>query len=90
MHKKNRQNAGFSLLYKLIDRFVKIFQSLIITGFHSIYNAVVDVILKDHFTDVIDGGTHSCDLDQNLTAVPSAFNHGPNGFHMTNCAVHAV
>ena len=80
--------ADKSRLRRMIDSYG--IPRLIITGFHSIYNAVVDVILKDHFTDVIDGGTHSCDLDQNLTAVPSAFNHGPNGFHMTNCAVHAV
>ena len=57
----------FLLLFEeLVDGDRKILQHLAVTAFNGIDNAVVDVILKDHLADIIDGRSDGRKLDEHL------------------------
>lgn len=78
------------LLDKFIDGIIQIFQYLIVSAFDGIYKAMADVILQNDFADIVDGRADGSNLNQNLTAVSSVFDHSFDSFHMTDGAVHAV
>lgn len=51
---------------------------------------MVDVILEDDLANVVDGGTHGCDLDQYFAAVPAVLDHIAHGFQMSDGTIETV
>ena len=55
-----------------------------ISGLHRVYNTVLDVILQDDLSGVVDGGFYGRKLDQHFAAVSPVLHHPSDGFQMAD------
>ena len=78
------------LLNKAIDRFIQFFYFLYIARFDCFYKAVLDVILQNHLSGIVDRRFHCRKLNQHLAAVTAILHHPLDRLHMSDHAGEAV
>ncbi len=71
-----------NLLNELIDRVVELLESSCIVSLDRIDHAGREMLLEDDSADRIDSGLYSRELDQDLRAVSSVFDHTLGGLHV--------
>lgn len=81
--RKTRQKPGKGSFHKFINGTAKIINGILITFSHRIHHAVAKMILQNHLSGVINGGTNRSQLNQHLRAVVSFLYHP---FHLLQMA----
>lgn len=70
--------------YKFINGLTETVDGGLIALLHRVDDTVLNVILENHFADIIDGGADSGNLHQYLGAVPAFFYHLFNRFQVAD------
>lgn len=78
------------LFDEFIDGVLEIIETFFVAGLYRVNDAMGDVFFEDEFTDIVDGRTHSGDLNQDFAAVASVGDHIAHGFHMADGPIHTV
>jgi hypothetical protein len=78
--------GGLMLFHVFFDGLAQIFDGLLIAFAGSINNAVLQVILQNHFAGVIDGGAYGGNLNQYFGTVATFFDHALDRLQMADGA----
>lgn len=82
--RKTRQKPEKGLFHKFINGTAKIIDGIFIAVSHRIHHAVAKMILQNHLSGVVNGGTNRSQLNQHLGTVVSFFYHPFHLLQMTN------
>ena len=85
-----KRSALRNLFYEFFDGFVQITNHLFVAGFDGVNNTMIDVILQNDFSNIVNGRAYGCNLDEHFAAVSSFLHHFLDGFHVADGTVHAV
>ena len=84
------KDIGGILLNELIDGLTEAIQGLLVVLLDGVDDAVLDMVLQNDLSDIIDGRAHGGDLDQNLRTVASILHHLLDRLQMADGAGKAV
>src|SRR5699024_3391763 len=72
------------LLNKLVNGFRQVLQDFCVSCLNGLHDTMIDVILQNHFANIVDGSPHSGELDQHLAAVAPFLYHFLYTLQMSN------
>ena len=72
------------LLHKPINSPRQLLNGLMIPALHCVHQTVLNVILQNYLSRIINSRLHRRELHKNLTAVPPILYHALYGFHMSD------